>query len=141
VNAYSWEELRLGLKAYFSVTVTDAMMQSFRGCTGDLNPLHVDVDTARREGFEAPVVYGLLTASFYSTLAGMHLPGRACLLHGVNVSFHRPVYVGDRLTVSGEVSYRNEALRQAELHCLIANQRGERVSSARLKVGVREQQS
>jgi 3-hydroxybutyryl-CoA dehydratase len=83
------------------------------------------------------VVYGLLTASFFSTLAGVHLPGATCLLHGVSATFHHPVYVGDRLTVTGAVAYRNEAFHQAELTCHITNQKGVKVSTARLKVGVR----
>jgi 3-hydroxybutyryl-CoA dehydratase len=137
MNAYEWDDLVVGLKARFDVDVTAQMMERFRADTGDVNPLHLDPDYARRAGFEDRVVYGLLTASFFSTLAGVHLPGARCLLQGINATFHAPVYVGERLTVSGEVDYRNESFRQAELSCCITNQAGKRVASARLKVGVR----
>ena len=137
MKAYTWEELRLGLTAQFDVTVTGDMMERFTISTGDLNPLHLDAAKAREAGFEDRLVYGLLTASFFSTLAGVHLPGERCLLHGVTASFHAPVYVGDNLTIHGEVTYRNEAFRQAELSCRIVNQHGKKVSTARLKVGVR----
>ncbi len=137
MNCYRWEELELGLAAEFDVEVSPDMMERFTQSTGDVNPLHVDPEYAREAGFDGRVVYGLLTASFFSTLAGVYLPGARCLLHGVQASFHRPVYVGDRLKVRGEVAYRNEAFKQAELACRITNQRGEKVSSARLKVGVR----
>lgn len=137
MNSYDWESLQVGLAAGFEVTVTPEMMRRFAESTGDHNPLHVDPDCARSEGFEGPVVYGLLTASFFSTLAGVHLPGARCLLHGVNASFHHPVYVGDRLTVHGEVAYRNEVYRQAELSCRVTNQHGAKVASGKLKVGIR----
>ncbi|MBL8954125.1 MAG: MaoC family dehydratase [Myxococcaceae bacterium] len=137
MNAYTWEQLQLGLTAEFAVEVSPAMMERFTSSTGDLNPLHLDPGYARQAGFDDRVVYGMLTASFFSTLAGVYLPGERCLLHGVEASFHKPVYVGDTLTVRGEVAYRNEAFKQAELKCRITNQRGEKVSSAKLKVGVR----
>jgi 3-hydroxybutyryl-CoA dehydratase len=137
VNAYDWAALRLGTSAEFSVTVTGEMMARFRADSGDVNPLHQDEAYARAHGFDAPVVYGLLTASFLSQLVGVHLPGERCLLQGVNASFHHPVYVGDRLTVRGEVTYRNEAMRQAEIACVITNQHGDRVTIGKVKVGVR----
>jgi 3-hydroxybutyryl-CoA dehydratase len=140
MNTYAWSELELGVSAEFSVTVTAEMMARFRTDTGDVNPLHFDPRYARDEGFCGPVVYGLLTASFLSTLVGVHLPGERCLLQGVNATFIRPVYVGDTLKVHGEVAYRNETCKQAEIACRITNQRGDRVSTARLKVGVREAQ-
>ena len=137
MNRYAWSELGEGLAAEFPVTITTAMLDQFRALTGDVNPLHLDDSYACAQGFSGRVAYGLLTASFLSRLAGVHLPGERCLLHGVNATFHRPVYVGDLLTVRGEVSYRNEAMRQAEIVCRIANQRGERVSTGKLKVGMR----
>jgi 3-hydroxybutyryl-CoA dehydratase len=137
MNAYTWEELEVGLAAEFDIEVSLDMMERFTASTGDVNPLHLDAGYARQAGFDDRVVYGMLTASFFSTLAGVYLPGARCLLHGVQASFHKPVYVGDTLKVRGEVAYRNEAFKQAELSCRITNQRGEKVSSAKLKVGVR----
>ena len=37
-------------------------------------PHHVDADYARGRGFPGRVVYGMLGASFFSTLAGVYLP-------------------------------------------------------------------
>jgi 3-hydroxybutyryl-CoA dehydratase len=136
VSSYSWEQLRVGLTADFDVTVDDAMMDRFLATTGDANPLHLDADYATGRGFRSRVVYGLLTASFYSTLAGVHLPGTHCLLHGVKVDFNGPVYVGDCLRVRGVVAHLSEAYRQIELACDITNQRAEVVSKARLRCGL-----
>ncbi len=137
MNAYEWEEVVLGLSAEMQVCISNEMMDRFRDMTGDLNPLHLDRGYAVEEGFDDRVAYGLLTASFYSTLAGMYLPGKHCLLHGLDVGFHKPVYVGDCLLVRGEVVYRNEAFRRAEIACLTVNQHGEKVAAGKLKVGLR----
>jgi 3-hydroxybutyryl-CoA dehydratase len=136
MNAYRFDELAVGLGHAFTVTVTAAMVDRFRADTGDDNPLHADPTFAAEFGHPGVVVFGLLTASFYSTLVGVHLPGRHALLHGVDVGFLRPVYVGDTLTVAGAIAYRNEAYRQLELAATIHNQAGVKVSKAKLKVGV-----
>lgn len=110
-------------------------MADFLGISGDRNPLHIDASYAREHGFKDKVVYGMLISSFYSTLVGVYLPGRQALLHGMDISFHKPVYAQDTLTVEGEVSFLNNAYRQMEIKAKITNQNGERVSAAKIKAG------
>ena len=138
MNDYSWDELRPGLSASFSVVVTGEMLDSFQAISGDTNPLHCDLEYAKRSGFDGVVAHGLLSASFYSALVGVHLPGKSCLLHGIDVQFSKAVYPGDALNVSGEITYLNNACRQAEIRARIQNEAGATVSKARIRVGVRE---
>ena len=44
----------------------------------------------------------MLTASFFSTMAGVYLPGKYSLIHSVEVKFLRPIYPGMVLTVRVE---------------------------------------
>ena len=115
MNQYSFEELNTGREESFSVTVTEEMMANFLKITGDVNPLHNDEDFARKKGFDSKVVYGMLTASFFSTLAGVYIPGEKCLIEEVNYKFTKPVYIGDELTVSGKITERDERVRQLVL--------------------------
>ena len=115
MNQYSFEELNTGREESFSVTVTEEMMADFLKITGDVNPLHNDEDFARKKGFDSKVVYGMLTASFFSTLAGVYIPGEKCLIEEVNYKFTKPVYIGDELTVSGKITERDERVRQLVL--------------------------
>jgi len=138
MNHYGWQELELGLKHEFKAKITEEMMQYFLAVTGDSNPLHLDSTYAEKRGFPNKVVYGLLTASFYSTLVGVHLPGQNSLLHGIDIAFMKPVFVGDELTIVGEVTYLNEAYKQAHMSAHITSQQGQVVSKARIKVGVLE---
>ncbi|MBQ9091319.1 MAG: hypothetical protein IJY52_03500, partial [Anaerotignum sp.] len=48
----------------------------FLAITGDINPLHNDQEFAQKQGHPDKVAFGMLTASFLSTLAGVYLPGR-----------------------------------------------------------------
>ena len=135
LSEYRWEDLRVGLKHQFQASITEEMMTRFRLDTGDINPLHVDSAYAIENGFPGRVVYGMLVAAFYSTLAGVYLPGRYCLLHGVQVSFVEPVFVGDHLTISGEVTYLNHAYRQTHITASIMRA-DQIVSKAKLLAGV-----
>lgn len=40
----------------------------FAAASGDHNPLHLDAETARRAGFERPVVHGMLTMAYAARL-------------------------------------------------------------------------
>ena len=112
------------------------MMRDFLNLSGDINPLHNDEEFARGKGYPSRVVYGMLTASLYSCLAGVYLPGRNCLLHSVHADFLRPVFVGDVLTVSGKVAEKVDVFRQLIIKAVIRNQDGVKVSRARIEAGV-----
>ena len=121
--------------AEFEVCVTKEMMDKFYELSGDDNPLHRDEAFAKLMGFQDRVVYGMLTASFYSRLAGVYLPGKYCILHSVESSFHAPVYVGDTLTVSGIVKNKFESTRVLEISAKIVNQNGKKVGKAKISAG------
>ena len=136
MNHYTLAEMTPGLTEEFTVTVTPEMMDAFRAITGDVSPIHIDADYARGRGFPGRVVYGMLGASFFSTLAGVYLPGEHCLLHGVECKFARPVFIGDVLTVSGTVTEVNETFREITVKAVITNQNGQRVTRGIIKAGL-----
>ena len=138
MNHYKLHELVPGMEARFSVMVTEGMLQKFLEISGDVNPLHADDAFARAKGYPGRVVYGMLTASFYSTLAGVYLPGEHCLLWEVNSKFTTPVFVGDELDVCGKVAEVNRAHGFVQLRAQIRNQKGQTVSRAIITAGVRE---
>lgn len=136
MNEYTLAGLREGLAHSFTTLITEQMVDGFARLSGDVNPLHTDDAFAKALGHPGRMAHGMLVASFFSTLVGLHLPGRHALLHGVDAQFHKPVYPGDQLTVSGEVRHVSVAARQAEIKARIVNQRGETVCKATLKVGL-----
>ena len=98
--------------------------------------MHTDADYAKENGFKDALVYGLLTTSFYSTLAGVYLPGKHCLLQEVSAQFAKPVFVGDALTVSGKVAEVQETFRRIVIKARIVNQDGVTVNRATITAGV-----
>lgn len=136
MNHYTLAEMEPGLTQSFTVTITQEMMDAFLNLTGDCSPIHVDEEYAKGRGYPGRVVYGMLGASFFSTLAGVYLPGEHCLLHGVECKFARPVFVGDTLTVSGTVTHVSEAVGEAEIKAVITNQDGKKVTRGIIRAGL-----
>lgn len=136
MNVYKFSDIKKGLEESFSVTIDSSMLDKFLDISNDINPLHVDGEYAKEKGFDDRVVYGLLTSSFYSTLVGVYLPGKYCILHGIDIQFSKPVYIGDALTITGKVSYINEAYKQIEIKANITNQNRCEVSKATIKAGI-----
>ncbi len=134
MNTYTYDEIEVGQAESFTVTVTEDMLTSFKAITGDNNPLHNDEDFAKAKGQPGRVAYGMLTASFLSTLAGVYLPGERSLIQQVEIKFAKPVYIGDTLTVTGQVAEKNDTVQRIELKVTIINQEGAKV--LRGKMGV-----
>ena len=70
--------------------------------SGDLNPLHLDPEAARRGGFDRPILHGLCTFGFAtrSIINGL-LDGDAARLKEFRARFTDVVYPGDTLTTQG----------------------------------------
>ena len=136
MNTYTYEQLEVGHKESFKVRITESEMDKFRDITGDINPLHKDEEYARARGHERCVVFGMLTASYLSTLAGVYLPGEHSLIHSVKTKFSGAVYVGDELTVEGTVAEKNDTFNLIIIKIVIRNQNGEKVCKAEMQVGI-----
>jgi len=139
MNKYKFEDIKIGLLESFNTKINSSMMDKFLDISNDVNPLHIDKEYAKDKGFPDRVVYGLLTSSFYSTLVGVYLPGKYCILQGIDIQFSKPVYIDDELKISGKVSYINEAYKQIEIKATILNQENKKVSKATIKVGVMDE--
>jgi|TARA_B100002003_G_scaffold185245_1_gene173616 3-hydroxybutyryl-CoA dehydratase len=137
MNQYRFDDIVLGMAHSFDVVITEEMVENFINITNDTNPLHSNDSYAKDKGFAGRVAFGMLVASFYSTLAGVYIPGKFSLLHGIDVSFNSPVYISDKLTIFGEVAYMNELYHQIEIKAYITRNK-KKISKAKIKVGFHE---
>jgi acyl dehydratase len=92
-------------------TTRPEMALLYRLC-GDVNPLHVDPETARRAGFERPILHGLATYGVAARAIverfGGGVPSR---LRSLRARFSAPVYPGETLRTelwasSGAIQFR-----------------------------------
>lgn len=68
----------------------------------------------------------MLTTLLYSTLVGVYLPGKRCLLRSVETKLLFPVYIGDNLTVEGKVIEKPTEYRIITIKAIIRNQIGKK---------------
>ena len=133
MNEYTFDEIEVGMSASFKKLITKEMEDSFRMITGDENPLHKDDSFAlemSKGKFKGHVAFGMLTASLYSTVAGKY-----SLIHSFDeISFMKPVFVGDELNIYAEVIDKDVALKMIRLKIVIKNQENKKVSRAKMKV-------
>ncbi|MEJ2540231.1 MAG: MaoC family dehydratase [Gemmatimonadota bacterium] len=120
-------DLRVGMTAESSRTVTEADIVLFAGITGDLNPVHVDEVAARRSRFGGRIAHGILTAGYVSATIGMKLPGPGAIYMEQTLRFTRPVRIGDTVTATVQVVEIDEEKRRVRLRTRCANQDGKNV--------------
>lgn len=136
MNHFTFDEIELGQQETFTACVTEEMMELFCRISGDVSPLHLDAEYAKKRGYPARVCYGMLVAGFFSTLAGTYLPGEHCLLHSVASKFASPVFAGDTLTVAGTVTEKQELFHEITVKVRIVNQTGKCVCRGEYKAGL-----
>ena len=87
----AFEDLRQGMTAAYAKTISEADVVLYAGLTGDVNPLHLDQEYARRTQFEGRVAHGMLTAGLISAVIGEQLPGHGTGYMGQTLKFLAPV--------------------------------------------------
>jgi acyl dehydratase len=111
-------------------------VQRFIAITGDVNPLHVDDAFAANTRFGGRVLHGMLTASIFSTMVGMLLPGTGAIYRSQSLTFLRPVHIGETVTAHFVVRSIDRAKHRLTIDSWIENESGERVIDGVSEVGL-----
>ncbi len=86
---------------------TAEQIARFAQTSGDENPIHVDVEAARRMGFSAPIAHGVMTLAEISRILGTQVPGPGTIISHFDIAFARPIVAHIkydlRITSPGEV--------------------------------------
>jgi len=90
-----------GTRATLTRVVASSDIESFTDISGDRNPLHYDLDAARRSRFGEIVVQGGVTSAVLNAVVAEQLPGPGTVFLNVTWNFTAPVRPGD--TITGEV--------------------------------------
>lgn len=99
--------------------VDRATLALFAGASGDHNPVHIDIDFARRAGLPDVFAHGMLGMAWLGRVVTSWRP--QAQLRGLDARFVAIVRVGDRLSCGGEVVALEESagtcLARLGLHC------------------------
>jgi 3-hydroxybutyryl-CoA dehydratase len=111
-----------------SKTLTDAHFLMFSGVTGDVHPIHYDVEYAKGTRFGKPLAHGLMLASLTAlgaTNARERIDGY--VLVEQSSRFVAPACVGDTVTprLTVERAWTDAGRRFCRFTTTLSNQRGE----------------
>jgi len=101
---YEITDMHVGQSADFTKTLSESDVYLFAGITGAQNPMQVNDIYARNTRYKERIVHGMLTSSLISTVIGTQLPGNGTIYVEQVVEFKAPVYFGDTVTATVEVS-------------------------------------
>ena len=136
MSGYSIDDLYVGQKGSISKTITETDIYTYAGIIGDFNPLHVNAEYAKNTRFGERIAHGMLTASFFSTVVGMLIPGTGGIYLGQSVRFVKPVKIGDTITAEGVITEINKEKKIITVETTAYNQRGEAVVTGEAKMMV-----
>lgn len=138
VLEYKLDEIQIGQKKQFSVTVMESMVEDFAGLSGDYSPIHMDDNYAGTTHFKKRICHGMLLASFFSRLVGMYLPGKNALYFSQSLKFVFPCFINDTVTVEGEVVEKSISTKLITLRTTVTNNAGKCLVDGEAKVLLRE---
>ena len=114
----------LGQKASLTRTISDEDIRLFAELSSDHNPMHLDDEYAAQTIFGRRIAHGMLSASLISSVLGNDLPGPGAVYLGQTLKFLAPVYIGDTITATVEVSAIREDKRIVTLYTECAKSDG-----------------
>jgi 3-hydroxybutyryl-CoA dehydratase len=121
LDGYAFEDLKVGMRATVSRTITETDLRNFSGVSGDTNPMHLNEEYAKNTVFGGCIVHGMLTASLISAVIGTKLPGPGCIYMGQTLKFTAPVHVGETVYATVTVKTLEAAKNRVTLttQCIV----------------------
>jgi len=84
-------------------------VKQFAEVTGDKNPIHVDEVYAAKTIFGKNIVHGTLIEATFSKSLMQNFPGSSVIVINRNVTFLRPVFVGETYVLNCKINSFDEA--------------------------------
>jgi 3-hydroxybutyryl-CoA dehydratase len=130
------EDFHVGQHVTFAKTFTEDDLRRFIEITGDVNPLHVDDTFAASTPFGRRVLHGMLTASIFSTMVGMLLPGTGAIYRSQTLTFLLPVHLDETVTAHFVVRSIDRAKHRLNIDAWIENESNQRVIEGTCEAGL-----
>jgi 3-hydroxybutyryl-CoA dehydratase len=124
MSELKYADIKVGDKATFSKTISEADIYNFAGVSGDFNPVHINEEFAKNGFFKTRIAHGFLCASFISTVLGTKLPGPNTIYLSQELQFKAPVKIADTLTAECEVIEKIDKKKILKLKTTVYNQTG-----------------
>ncbi|MFT4099968.1 MAG: MaoC family dehydratase [Burkholderiaceae bacterium] len=104
-----YDDLKVGdrLPALTLPVINRTTLALYCGASGDHNPIHVDIDFARKSGMPDVFAHGMLSAAYLGRLLTGWVPQAA--LRNLSIRFTGITHLGNQPTCTGEIVEKFEA--------------------------------
>lgn len=94
--------------------ITTKQLVQYAGASGDFNRIHYDEPFAKEGGFPSVIAHGMLSMAFFGSLVADWAGGPHRIVR-LSARFRAVTFPGDRITVGGEVTARDDAAGTASV--------------------------
>ena len=115
LHGFFIEDLQLDQTDKIERKITEKDIDNFAKLTGDNNPVHTNLDFAKKTIFKQKVAHGFLSASLISTLIATKLPGPGSIYLSQNLKFLAPVFIDDLVRVKVTVEEIDQEKKKVKL--------------------------
>lgn len=126
-TAPKFDQVKVGdeIKPIVLPPISRHQLALYCGGSGDHNPIHVDIDFAKKFGFKDVFAHGMLSMAFLGRIVTSWVPQSQVRVLGTR--FTSITWVGDVITVSGKVTGKREEGGQklVDLEVKCTNQNGQ----------------
>jgi acyl dehydratase len=127
MNQLTFDAVQVGddFAAYTTAPITRHTLALYCGASGDHNPIHVDIDFARKAGMDDVFAHGMLSMAYLGRLLTEWAPQDRLRSYGVR--FAAITHLGDAVTCSGKVveKFEQDGEQRIRVELTTTNQNGE----------------
>lgn len=117
--------------------VTEKVYKGFLDLFEDSNPLHTNIDFAKKFGFDQEVMYGNILNGFLSHFVGECLPLKNVVILSQTIKFLKPVYLSDSLEFEAEQVNFFESVKMMDFKFKFINKdRNLNIAKGTIQVGI-----
>ncbi|WP_020697095.1 MaoC family dehydratase [Reyranella massiliensis] len=126
-TAPKFDQVKVGdeIKPIVLPPISRHQLALYCGGSGDHNPIHVDIDFAKKFGFKDVFAHGMLSMAFLGRIVTSWVPQKQ--VRNLGTRFTSITWVGDVITVSGKVTGKREegGEKLVDLEVKCTNQNGQ----------------
>jgi acyl dehydratase len=127
MSTVDFETIDVGeaIPSFTTDPISRTTLALYAGASGDHNPIHIDIDFARKSGMDDVFAQGMLSMAYLGRLLTNLAPQTAIRQYGVR--FAAITHLNDRITCSGKVleKFEKDGEKLVRLELTAANQSGD----------------
>ncbi|MSQ08491.1 MAG: transcriptional regulator [Dehalococcoidia bacterium] len=107
----------------FALLVTQDRVNDYARAAMDFNPIHIDAEFAAKTQFGRRIAHGMLTLAFVTEMMALAFPDTWHAGGRLKVRFKAPVFPGETVTISGEITSITDSAEGPVAECRVGLKR------------------